>query len=235
MRAGLLLLVALFSLTRDSAAQGAVYVPGQVFTVLSTAPGTCHKNDIFIITSTPTTMKVCTATDVLTDITIGSTGTTIPAGMIQFIAAGTCPAGWTEVAALNGKTIIGTVAANGNVGTTGGADSITPAGTNGAQTIAWPAGVPTNGAIALGSFVNTATATTGNCAATNLAIGTGAATACKAAAPNLTVPAEGHSGSLTPPTVSWPAGVPTVTVPSFSGTAFDNRSAWVKVIGCQKS
>jgi hypothetical protein len=185
-------------------------------------------------------------------LSFASEGAGVPAGSIVFLASGTCAAGWTEVAALSGKTIIGTVAANGDVGTTGGSDTITPTGTNTAPTftgnsiasslvsagtpagtngtvsftpvgtnatgtvtplgtIAWPAGVPTNGAIAIGSFVNLATATTGNCAATNVLIGTGAANACKATAPNLTVPAEGHSGTLTSPTIAWPAGVPTLS------------------------
>lgn len=50
----------------------------------------------------------------------------VPAGLITVIVAGTCPTGWTEVAALNGKMLRGTVAANGDVGATGGSDTITP-------------------------------------------------------------------------------------------------------------
>ena len=50
----------------------------------------------------------------------------VPAGLITFVVTGTCPSGWTEVTALAGKTLFGTVAANADVGTTGGADSITP-------------------------------------------------------------------------------------------------------------
>ena len=46
----------------------------------------------------------------------------IVTGVIVMIASGTCPASFTEVAGLNGKTLFGTIAANGDVGTTGGSD-----------------------------------------------------------------------------------------------------------------
>jgi hypothetical protein len=207
-----------------------------------------------------------------------STGSGLPSGLITLVISGACPSGFTEVSALSGKFLQGTLAANGDVGTAGGNATITPtgtvstpiltmnsytpggsvaaptftgtssqstsavsagtpAGTNATGTVtpagtnAWPAGVPTNGAIAIGSFVNSATATTGNCAATNIAAGTGSTTACKATAPNLTVPAEGHSGSLTPPTISWPAGVPvfsgsssTTSAEVFTGSALGTHS-----------
>lgn len=50
----------------------------------------------------------------------------LPTGFIGMIVSGTCPAGTTEESSLNGKTLFGTLAANGDVGTTGGADTITP-------------------------------------------------------------------------------------------------------------
>lgn len=53
----------------------------------------------------------------------------IYSGMVTFVVAGNCPGGFSEVAALNGKTLIGTLAANGNVGQTGGADSLPTNGT----------------------------------------------------------------------------------------------------------
>lgn len=207
-----------------------------------------------------------------------SSSGSMPTGFVGMVTSGTCPTGTTEVAGLAGAMPFGTVAANADVGGIGGSDAVTPAGnvaapaltmnsytpggTNGTGTVtatgtvAWPVNPPTNGAIALGTFVNTATATSGNCAATNIAAGTGSTTACKATAPNLTVPAEGHSGSLTAPTISYPANVPTFagsaattsaetftgnaatltgtnTAPAFTGTQFDNRSAFVKVIFCK--
>jgi len=83
-------------------------------------------------------LPTCTGSDVLT-----SNGTTlicvtpsgsVPAGLITLVYTGSCAAGWTEVTELNGITVIGTLAANKDVGTTGGNDNITPAGTNSALT-----------------------------------------------------------------------------------------------------
>lgn len=53
----------------------------------------------------------------------------LPSGLITLIFSGQCASGWSEVTALNGVMLRGTVAANNDVGTTGGADTITPAGT----------------------------------------------------------------------------------------------------------
>lgn len=59
---------------------------------------------------------------------ITSTGadcTTTPAGAIGLITLGVCPTGFSEVPGLDGKTLIGTIAAHMNVGSTGGDDSLT--------------------------------------------------------------------------------------------------------------
>lgn len=117
------------------------------------------------------TLYYCSADNVWTQIPTG--GGTLPSGFIGLVLSGTCPAGTSEVSALNGKTIVGTLAANGDVGTAFGSDSITPAGSNSVPTftgnsvasslvsagtpagtnssgtvtplgtIAWPIGVPT--------------------------------------------------------------------------------------------
>jgi len=50
----------------------------------------------------------------------------IPAGAIILIVSGSCPSGFDEATELNGLTVIGTLAANGDVGTTGGSDIVTP-------------------------------------------------------------------------------------------------------------
>lgn len=247
---------------------------GQTLIVNTALPMTCTAGqDVTMLPGSGMGVYFCTAVNTWTKLGFTSQ---FPSGAIMFIASGTCPTGFTEVSALNGKMWRGTVAANGNVGTTGGADSVTPtftgnsvtssavsagtpAGTNGTvsitpllNAIAWPAGVPTfagsssttsaqvfTGSSATSSAVsggtpagtNGASATTGNCAATNVLIGTGAANACKATAPNLAVSAQTFTGSalgththtltatgtnatgtVTPSgTVAWPAGVPTVT------------------------
>ena len=58
----------------------------------------------------------------------------LPAGVIVMIVSGACPTGYSEATALNGVMLRGTLASNGNVGTTGGSDTITPAGSVAAAT-----------------------------------------------------------------------------------------------------
>lgn len=118
-------------------------------------PGTCTAGLTYVRTS-DFTMHLCTATNVWTQMSTGG-GSGLPSGFIGMVSSGTCPTGTSEVAALNGKTLQGTLAANGDVGTTFGSDTITPAGTNSAPSftgnawsapaIAWPAGVPTHSGI----------------------------------------------------------------------------------------
>jgi len=143
----------------------------------------------------------------------------LPSGIVALILSGSCPSGWSEVAALNGKMLRGTVAANNDVGTSGGNSTITPTGSVAAPTFTGNAGtvpaetftgnagtVPaqtftgssaTTSAVSAGTPAGTngASATSGNCAATNIAAGTGSTTACKATAPNLTVTAQTFTGS----------------------------------------
>jgi len=151
----------------------------------------------------------------------GYTTIGIPSGLVALILSGTCPVGWSEVGALNGKILRGTLSANGDVGTTGGSATITPVGTNSTTTTgATSAGTPAG--------TNSATATSGNCAATNIAAGTGSTTACKATAPNLTVPAETFTGSA--------LSTHTHTVPAetFTGSPIDPSPPFVRVIFCSK-
>ena len=206
------------------------------------------------------------------------TGRGLASGTYLFIKAGSCPTGYTEDDTLATYNILVTTTAAGDVGTTGGSNSYTPAGsatvsaltaaaqaftggtttvpaetvnslTAAAQTVssltaaaqtftgssttvpaetvnsltaaaqtftgssttvpaetvnsltaaaqAFTGASDTTSATTGGTPAGTngATATTGNCAATNIAAGTGSTTACKATAPNLTVPAETFTGS----------------------------------------
>lgn len=105
-----------------------------------------------------------------------------PSGGIILIDTGSCPATFDEVTAFNAHVVRGTLAANVDVGGTGGNDSYTPAGTVaaptftgsaatltgsvaaptftgsagtvGAHTISWPAGVPTFAGDAFSSIIN---------------------------------------------------------------------------------
>lgn len=56
-------------------------------------------------------------------------GLGLTSGLLVMILSGTCPIGFTEVSALNGKLLKGTLSANGDVGTTGGSATLTPSGT----------------------------------------------------------------------------------------------------------
>jgi hypothetical protein len=57
-------------------------------------------------------------------------------GMLVLKLSGTCPAGTTENASLNGQFLQGTIAANNDVGQTGGNATITPSGTVSQPTLA---------------------------------------------------------------------------------------------------
>ena len=173
---------------------------------------------------------------------------TVPSGLITIITTGTCAAGWTELSALNGKTLFGTVAANGDVGGTGGSDTITPAGTNGTSattatgtintpTISWPAGVPTFTGTPFSSIINhthpiTDAGHAHTQASTTTATGSGSnrlgtvdtsstAVNTGTATTGITVdnPVGGVS-SITPAgTIAWPAGVPTSNALTFTGSS----------------
>lgn len=170
----------------------------------------------------------------------------VPTGaIVPFVSA--CPSGYTEHTALNGKMPLGTLAANLNVGTTGGADAITPVGTNSGTAVTAHAGAAVadhashthtyTDVIAHTHTQASQTATTGavsswehgaidtsSAASETLATGsTGVATGTTA----------GPSAALTH-AVTQPANHG-VTQPTFTGTAFDNRSAFVRVLFCEKS
>ncbi len=180
-------------------------------------------------------------------IQIGAAG--VAPGQITLILSGTCPAGFSEVSALNGKTLVGTVAANGNVGTTGGADTITPVGTVAAPVFT---GTPLAGhthtltGLTANVSAGTPTGTVGSVNAT----ATPALTSANAAGQNvanfvhthpaptftgISMPTHNHGpGTLANSATS--AGTPagSNSAPAFTGTSLDNRSAFVRVIFCSK-
>lgn len=241
MRLGLALLLVLGLAARSGA--GTSWYGGTV------APSACTTGDVWQKDGTNKLQYECTSTNTWT------IKTAIPPGLI-LLSLTACPSGFSEETSLSGKFVLGTVAANADVTGTGGADSITPAGTVAAPTFTGASGtVPaqtftgssaTSSATSGGtpSGTNAASATSGNCAATNIAAGTGSTTACKATAPNLTVTAQTFTGSAlgththtltatgTNGTVSFtPTG--TNSAPAFTGAQFDNRPAFVKVIFCK--
>lgn len=210
-----------------------VYGQSSTVNAGATLPSTCIINSVYITTSNPA-LNVCSSANTWTAFSF------IPSGTISLINTGTCPTGWTESSALNGKMLRGTVAANSNVGQSGGNDTITPtvaALTSAAQI--FTGNSVTSSAVSGGtpSGTNAATVTSGNCAVTNLAIGTGVATACKATAPNLTVPAETFTGSALSTHTHTTTATGTNTTSSVTGTlnSFDNRPAYTNVIFCSKN
>jgi hypothetical protein len=53
-----------------------------------------------------------------------------PLGIVTMTLNASCPVGTSEVSAFNGSMPYGTIAANGDVGGTGGANTVTPTGSN---------------------------------------------------------------------------------------------------------
>jgi hypothetical protein len=181
----------------------------------------------------------------------------LPSGVIILVVSGTCPANFTEVSALNGKMLRGTVAANGDVGTTGGNATITPTGivstptftgTSNQTTSATSGGTPagtngttTTGATSGGTPVGTISAlTTGADSSTTGGVAKAIAqtptfTGSALSTHTHTVPAEVFTGSAlaTHTHTLTPAG--TVSQPTFTGNAVDPSPSYVKVIFCSKN
>lgn len=208
-------------------------------------PTTCASGESFFLsTSTALGIYRCTATDTwsLLEPAAESQGG-LPAGVIVFVDSGTCPTGFTEVAGLNDRMVRGTVNASGDVGQTGGSDSVTP-------TLSWPAGVPTatgaavadhashthtynqviNHTHAVTSVGSAATGSTTNLTGasdTSSTTATAANPAGGVATGTTAGPSATLTHSVTQPTIAWPAGVPT-------STAIDTKAAYVNLIGCRK-
>lgn len=219
----------------------------------------------FIISPDATTW-VCKGTGTPPEQVTGG-GAALPQGAIVLIASGTCPAGYAESAALSGKFLRGTDAASGNVGTTGGADTIIPAGENSNGAVSAHAGtavadhashthtyadvlnhthtvnVTDPGHSHTQASTTTATGATSNRLGTvdtsSTAVNTGsAATGVTAATVDpaggvATGTTAGPSATLTH-SVTQP-NAHTFTQPTVTGTQFDNRPAFVRVIACAKS
>lgn len=157
-----------------------------------------------------------------------SGGSAVPTGAILLIDSGTCPAGFAEVAGLSTRFPIGTVAANADVGGTGGSNTHTATGTNSVPTF-------TGAALAAHAhelpFQLAAATTFRPIAAATFGTGTSrAATGTQTTTANATSAAVALSQSVSAGT---PAG--TVSAPTFTGSGFDGRPAWLKVIYCKKT
>ena len=168
----------------------------------------------------------------------------IPSGLITFKLSGTCGTGWTEVSALNGVMLRGTLAGNGDVGTTGGNDSITPTVNSLTAAAQVFTGTPFSGvinhthpvnitdpghthSISGGATDDTSAPFPGPDAASSAAtaFGGGIGTATTGVTATSSNPA-GGAASITP------AGTNAASAVTGTLNAFDNRPAYVKVIFC---
>jgi hypothetical protein len=169
-------------------------------------PASCVAGTTFARTGASAGFYFCATTDTWMQAGGGS-GESVPAGSILLIASGACPTDYTEETSLNGKTLIGTLAANTDVGTTGGSDTITDV-INHTHPVTDPGHVHVE---------NQNSATTGGLTgwgARDTSTNTSAAT--------------GYS------TASAQTGV-TTTNPAGGVASLDNRSAFTKVIFCRKT
>jgi hypothetical protein len=91
------------------------------FSLMTNLPANCSTGDMVLLTSN--VFYVCTSMGVFTQV---SWAGAVPSGSIVLLAAGACAPGWTEATELDGRTIVMTTTAHGNVGTTGGSDTVTP-------------------------------------------------------------------------------------------------------------
>jgi hypothetical protein len=131
----------------------------------------------------------------------------LPSGIIVF-SLSACPNGFTEVAGLGGKFVLGTVAASGDVGTTGGSDTITEV-LNHTHTVA----VTDPGHSHLTQRYPTATGGSSGFTIDTSMSGTPA---------DNTLPTKGATTGITASTANPAGGVASI----------DNRPAYIRLIGC---
>ena len=96
----------------------------------------------------------------------GGGGPTLPTtARVPFLT--TCPAGWTQDATLDGTMLLATTAAHGDVGGTGGANTLTPSGSVTAPTFSGNAGTTsaTSGGTPAGTNASVSFTPTGTVAA----------------------------------------------------------------------
>jgi hypothetical protein len=144
-----------------------------------------------------------------------------PVGSTIIITSGSCPTGTAEVSAFNGAMPEGTIAANGDVGTTGGANNVTPTGSNAtasftpAGTVAAPTFTGSAGTVPAETFTGSA----GTVPAETISWPAGVPMFAGNQVTTSAVSAGTPAGTNNAPAISWPAGVPT-----FAGSAMGTHS-----------
>ena len=153
----------------------------------------------------------------------------MPVGAIILFDSGPCPDGWSEKANA-GSYLLLTQNTNGDVNTTGGSLSYTPAGTNAAPSFTGTANQATS-AVSAGTPAGsnaTSTVTPGGTIAWPAGVPAFTGSSSTVGAQTFTGAAMGtHTHTLTP------AG--TVSAPVFTGAAATIQPAFLKVIACKKN
>ena len=175
-------------------------------------------------------------------VSVGAQTGSLNTGDIVIRVSGACGTGFTEVATLSGKVVRGTTNANGDVGGTGGADTITPAGSVSAPTLTMNAITSvinhthtisiTDPGHTHTQNVNSATtgATNGYGVDTSTNTPTASGYSTASATTGITASSANPGGGVASIT---PTG--TASAPTFTGTQFSNLPAYTKVIFCEKS
>lgn len=217
----------LVSLVTGHGARATAQDPGSMASRVQ-RPGACNNGEVLTYNSASQQYECQPAA-----------GGGVPAGAILLIVSGSCPSGYAEETSLDGRLPLGTLAAHADIGSTGGSDNTTPAGTVSQPTFTGNALAAhthtfTGDLLAAHTHTFTGNALSGGArkgGTTNPAsiIENGAAVTGSNSSDSAGTPA-GTNSSLT-------AGTPTgaVSQPTFTGTQFDNRSAFVRVIFCRKT
>lgn len=197
----------------------------------SALPATCTTGAGFwLTTTTATKFYSCTATNTWTEHDPAASDG-LPAGAIVLVDSGACPSGYTEQTGLNGRTLIGTLNANADVGTTGGADTITPNAHTGTVVADHASHTHTYTDVVNHVHIYTSqTATTGSVSSyEHGAIDTSSAAA------EASISTNNPTGGVATGTTAGPSATLThsVTQPA-THAGMDNRSAFARVIFCQK-
>jgi hypothetical protein len=216
---------------------------------VTTLPSSCNPGDkVYLI---GTGYEWCTAANTWTLHSVS--GNAFPSGLVVMtLSASGCPSGFTQLNSLNGQMIYGTEQANGDVDTTGGSASITPAGSNSAPALSMNSYTPagsnsaptfigtqdTTSAVSAGtpagtnstaSFTPAGTNGTASFSATGVDIGT-TTTSHTISVFNGTTIASG-SNTLSVPAEVFTGAAGTVPAETFTGTALGTHTHTVTPTG----
>ena len=209
MRKGLLLLVMLLM---PSVCHSQTYTTGSgaIFTFTGTAPSApcaLTRGNQLAINSDTGAMYACVS-GMWT--ALPSPGA-VPAGMLTPIKSGACPSGWSEDDTFTGLVMLATTTAAGDVGTTGGSTSFTPAGS-----VSTPSFSGNAGTVPAQTFTGASDTTSSVSGGTPAGTNSSGAFSEGAISWPVGVPTNA-SGAFSEGAISWPAGVPT-----FAGTPFSS-------------